>query len=278
MSDNSSAAGQRQKFDLHAAFARKEKSLLNDLDAGAEVAGHSGVQGQGTEDQWQAMLKGVLPARYQVSAAFVVDSEGGQSEQIDLVVRDDHFSPLFWKYGGHLYVPAESVYAVFEVKPESNREYLLYAGEKIASVRKLVRTSAPFEWAQGVMSPRALPPILGGFLATNSGWSSPFGKPFHQAITAADANKQIDLGCILGHGSFEIPYGNTADAVEIDETESALVSFMLRFLHRLQGLGSAPAIDYRAYARWVEARRDSGAGSSVVPTSGFDVVYPDMPQ
>ena len=255
MPDNSAAAGQRQKFDLHTAFARKEKGLLNDLGAGSEIAGHSGVQGQGTEDQWRKMLKGVLPARYQVSAAFVVDSEGGQSEQIDLVIRDAHFSPLFWEYGGHLYVPAESVYAVFEVKPQINREYLQYASKKIASVRRLVRTSASFGWAQGIMNPsREMPPILGGFLAANSGWSPPFGEPFRQAIKVTDTNAQIDVGCVLGHGSFEVPHGKTSEAVEIGKPESALVSFTLRFLQRLQGLGSAPAIDYNAYARWVEVR------------------------
>lgn len=256
MSDSSAINGQRPRFDLQTAFARKETSLLNELGAGADVAGHSGVQGQGTEDQWRKMLTDVLPARYQVSAAIVVDSEGGQSEQIDVVIRDAHFSPLFWEFGGHLYVPAESIYAVFEVKPEMNRDYLLYASKKIASVRKLARTSASFGWARGPMEARPLPPILGGFLAAGCAWSPPFGKPFRRAMTVADTDEQIDLGCILGHGSFEVPHETAVDAVEIDPSESALVSFTLRLLHRLQGLGSAPAIDFGSYARWTEGATD----------------------
>lgn len=258
MSDSSAISGQRPKFDLQTAFAHKEAGLLNELGAGAEVAGHTGVQGQGTEDQWRKVLKDVLPVRYQVSAAIVVDSEGGQSEQIDVVIRDDHFSPLFWEYGGHLYVPAESIYAVFEVKPEMNRDYLLYASKKIASVRKLARTSTSFGWARGPMEARTLPPILGGFLAADCAWAQPFGDPFRRAVTATDPDEQIDLGCILGNGSFEVPKDATAAAVEVDPSESALVSFMLRLLRRLQAVGSAPAIDYSAYARWIEGSTDRG--------------------
>jgi hypothetical protein len=257
MSDSSAFNGQPPKFDLRAAFARKEAGLLNELGAGAEVAGHTGVQGQGTEDQWRTIFREILPARYQVSAAIVVDSQGGQSEQIDLVIRDAQYSPLFWKYAEHLYVPAESVYAVFEVKPKMNREYLLYTSKKIASVRKLARTSVSFGWALGAMPPRELPPILGGLLAAGCDWSRPFGTPFQRAMTVTDPNEQIDLGCILGSGAFEVPPGTTVPSVEVDKPESALVTFTLRLLHRLQGLGSAPGIDYNAYARWVEGREST---------------------
>lgn len=257
MLDNSDKSGQRPKFDLHKAFMGTEASLRAELGTGAEVAGHSGVQGQGTEDQWKRILTDMLPVRYQVSAAIVIDSEGGQSEQIDLVIRDAHFSPLFWKYGGHLYVPAESVYAVFEIKPKMDLKNMRYAGGKIASVRNLVRTSTTFGWAQGTMPPKVLEPILGGFLATNCGWSPPFGAPFRNALKVEDVVEQIDLGCVLGCGSFEVPLNSTASAVEINNSEGALVSFTLRLLQRLKGLGSAPAIDYSAYARWVDIQAKS---------------------
>lgn len=254
MTPSTEAPDERPTFDLHEAFAGEEEQLLTALRTGSRNAGHPGVQGQGTETRWHDMLASVLPARYKVCTAFVIDSIGGQSEQIDLAIVDRHYSPLFWEWGGHQYVPAESVYAVFEVKPEINREHVLYAGQKIASVRRLHRTSVAFGWAMGTMPGREPPSILGGLLAGHSGWSPPFGGPFHQALGQVVEHGSIDLGCVLGHGAFEVPHGARADAVVVDSAASALVSFTLKLLKRLQGLGSAPAIDYDAYAAWIDSR------------------------
>jgi hypothetical protein len=249
-------------FNLHEAFAGEERQLLEALGTGRRVAGHAGVQGQGSEMRWHDMLGGVLPDRYRVCSAFVVDSTGAQSEQIDLAIVDRHFSPLFWNWGGHHYVPAESVYGVFEVKPEVNRDYVLYAGQKVASVRSLHRTSVSFGWAMGTMPPRGLPPILGGLLCGGSGWSPAFGEPFRQALGDVVEGGHLDLGCVLGDGSFEVAHGATAAAILVGRPETALVSFTLTLLKRLQGVGSVPAIDYDAYAAW------TGSASTVAGTSG----------
>lgn len=243
-------------FDLHEVFAGQEATLLAELNAGKQ-AGHSGVQGSGTEDRWIALLRERLPHRYEVTRAIVVDSTGHRSQQIDVVIHDRHFSPKFWEYGDHHYVPAECVYAVFEVKPELNREYVLYAGEKAASVRALHRTSTSFGWALGPMPPRPLFPILSGILCDNSSWIPPFGEPFGKALNDVGTDGRIDLGCVLGHGAFEVPYDGVAGQVTVSGADTALVTFLLKLLHRLQGLGSASAIDYSAYARWIEAKAGS---------------------
>ena len=130
MSEPEPRESERKRFNLHTAYKGEEEKLLVALRTGREVAGHPVAQGQGTESNWHAVLVDVLPKRYQVSTGFVVDSRGSQSDQIDLIIRDAHFSPLFWEFGGFLYVPAESVYAVFEVRQTINRENVLYASDK----------------------------------------------------------------------------------------------------------------------------------------------------
>jgi hypothetical protein len=200
------------------------------------------VHGGGTEDHWIAFLQDHLPGRYAASRAFVVDSRGQRSEQIDIVIHDRHFSPEFWEWGGHRYLPVESVYAVFEVKPELTREYILYAGSKASSVRSLYRTNASFGWAMGTMPPRELFPILAGILAGRSSWSPPFGDAFVSALGDIGENGRLDLGCVLGVGAFSIPHGETPDELVLSGADIALFSFLLSLLHRLQGLGSAPAI------------------------------------
>ena len=66
------------------------------------------------------------------------------------------------------YIPAEGVYAVFEVKPDLNKKYILYAGDKIESVRKLFRTSASIIDRGQKRDPISLTKILGCVLSFES--------------------------------------------------------------------------------------------------------------
>jgi hypothetical protein len=243
-----SATGSRNSIDLHHVFTGQEEILRTQLRTGKQ-AGHPGVQGDGTEHHWIELLRRRLPRRYDVTKAIIVDSIGGRSDQIDMVVYDRQYSPEFWEQGEHRYLPAESVYAVFEIKPEFNREYLLYAGEKLASVRRLTRTSNPFGWASGTHEGHGGFEPLGGILCATSEWSPAYGAPFLEALRTLDAHGQLDLGCVLGHGAFEVPDRSNRDDVTISDPSVALVSFLLTLLRRLQTVGSAPALDYAAYER-----------------------------
>lgn len=248
-----SAPGAGNSIDLHRVFTGQEEVLRTQLRTGKQ-AGHPGVQGDGTEHHWIELLRTRLPRRYDVTKAIVVDSDGQRSDQIDMVVYDRQYSPEFWEQGEHRYVPAESVYAVFEIKPEFNREYVLYAGDKIASVRGLKRTSNSFGWAGGTHGGHGGFEPLGGILCTTSAWSPPFGNPFLQALRTVDAEGQLDLGCVLGHGAFEVPDRSVCDQIATSDPTVTLVSFLLTLLRRLQTLGSAPALDYAAYERSARGR------------------------
>jgi hypothetical protein len=246
MTDESNAI----PIDLREIFAGHERSLDSLLKTGA-YAGHRAVQGDGNEQHWIDLLNRHLPRRYAATRAFVVDSLGGRSEQLDLVIYDRQYSPEFWEHGQHHYLPAESVYAVLEIKPEFNREYVLYAADKIASVRRLHRTSTSFAWASGTHPGRKDFRPLGGILCATSGWSPPFGDPFSTALGDADADGRLDLGCVVGHGAFEVPAPEAPDQFRVVGTADALVGFLMTLLRRLQQLGTAPAIDYSAYENWI---------------------------
>src|ERR1019366_4030948 len=107
-------------FDLTAAFFKRQEKLCADLGLG-DIAIHPGTKGDQTELDWLRMLEEFLPKRYGVAKAFVVDSNGHQSEQIDVVIHDRHFSPLLFEVGGAKYIPAESVYAAFEVRQDLDK-------------------------------------------------------------------------------------------------------------------------------------------------------------
>jgi hypothetical protein len=237
-------------------FAGHEESLSVALRRGAN-AGHRGVQGDGNEEHWIELLQRHLPRRYAATRAMVVDSKGGQTEQLDLVVYDRQYSPEFWEHGDHHYLPAESVYAVFEIKPELNRDYVLYAGKKIASVRRLHRTSASFAWASGTHPGRTDFRPLGGILCERAGWSPAFGDPFVEALGDVIVGGGIDLGCVLGAGAFEVAHPNDPTSFTVSDPSTALVGFLFTLLRRLQHLGTAPAIDYAVYEEWLQVGPDA---------------------
>ena len=219
---------------------------------------HPGARGEASEEDWLRVLNDHLPQRYQANRAFVIDSQGACSEQIDIVIYDRQYSPFLFNQANQRYVPAEGVYGVLEVKQDLSREHVLYAGKKAASVRRLHRTSAPVPHVEGVAKPRPLPRIVAGIVTYQSSWSPPFGTPFRDALAGLAADHRLDVGCSLLHGAFEARYLSSG-TIELAAVEGprSLVQFLLRLLKQLQSLATAPAIDYDAYLARFQA--DDGA-------------------
>lgn len=229
-------------------FLRQQEKMQADLREVRTVHGHPTAKGDGTELHWLEMLQRRLPARYRAERAFVIDADGSRSEQIDIVIHDRQFCPLLLDTAGGIHVPAESVYAVLEVKQNLTKEQISYAGAKIASVRRLRRTSAEFVHATG--RTRTIPkPILGGIVTYESGWSPSLGIPFESALRSSSTDARIDLGCALCDAGFEVVYGDDDEPrVTRSDAESSLIFFFLRLLHRLQQVATVPAIDYLEYS------------------------------
>jgi hypothetical protein len=264
------------RFDLTGAFFKRQEKLRSDLGLG-DIAGHPGTKGDDTELNWHRMLEQFLPRRYGVAQAFVVDSQGHQSEQIDLVIHDRHFSPLLFEVGNACYIPAESVYAAFEVKQDLSKDHLIYAADKLASVRVLHRTTAPVPHAGGTYAPVTPRHIIGGILARRSSWSPPFGSAFQESLSGLeerDATRRLwalDIGCAVEHGAFCATKAPEADLVSTVHSEPsvALIYFVMRLLRLLQAVGSAPAIDYDAYLKSVTETPGEGVlGETIEPSAG----------
>lgn len=234
-------------FDLSEAFRARQQQLESDLGFGRTVTSHPGTLGDATELDWRGMLADFLPRRYGVTKAFVVDVEGHMSQQLDVVIHDRHFSPLLFEVGGAHFIPAESVYAVFEVKQDISRGHIEYAGEKVASVRRLHRTSVGFRTATGRASAQPPKGILGGLLALNSGWTPMVGEPLRRALREREENAVLDLACVLRAGSFEAEDPAAPDQLAVcDDPETALIFFALRLLKRLQDVATVTAMDLDA--------------------------------
>lgn len=236
-------------FDLREAYKSKAAQLAASMSDAKLVTAHGPTIGDASEAGWRRMLTEFLPSRYQVNKAFVVDSRGNLSGQIDVVVHDRHFTPLFWEIDGSLFVPAESVYAVFEVKQELTAADVEAAAKKAASVRQLHRTSARVVHAGGVIAtPKEPPRILAGILTARSSWTPPLGQSLRTNLGGRPEAERLDLGCALEHGSFEVPADALVEnALLTADPTVGLAHFAMRLMGRLQAMGTVPAIDMDVY-------------------------------
>lgn len=224
--------------------------MEGELRGNRAAVSHPGSLGEASEDDWLRILKDHMPHRYQADRAFVIDSRGDCSDQIDIVIYDRQYSPFLYNQAHQHFIPAESVYGVLEVKQNLNRDNVLYAGEKSASVRRLARTSAAILHAGGSYEPRSLPRIIGGIVAYESSWNPPFGEPLREALGVLKPEAQLDIGCALVHGVFEVNYRDSQPLdLTVVEAPRSLVQFLMRLLKQLQSLATVPAIDYEAYLR-----------------------------
>ena len=218
------------------------------LGTARKAFAHPGTKGDASEKVWLELLQTYLPRRYQAETAHVVDSKGMFSDQIDIVIFDRQYSPFIFKYLGQTIIPAESVYAVFESKQAIDAHEVAYAHEKVASVRRLHRTSLPIPHAGGVYPPKPLPHILGGLLTFESDWKPPLGDSLIEALGEGAAESRLDLGCVAAHGTF---------ACDVEGCHSVVIkgkpatAFLFELIARLQTSATVPMIDVRAYAQWL---------------------------
>lgn len=262
--------GEPKPFNLPKAFLRRQEVLAAELGVTAAFTSHTTTIGDASEANWVNMLRSILPYRYGVGPIFAVDYEGRISEQIDIAVYDQQYAPLFFTSPtGVRVVPVESVYAVFEVKPEMNKSLTDYTGGKIASVRRLTRTSVDIYHVNGV-SPAPDPstkPILGCFLAAKWGWTDRDAVAAPTAIKKLTDEHRIDLGLALDTVAFD----HTPDSeLRYSPAGTQLIFFALHLFGRLRPLATALAPDLHAYERSLLSPED-------VPEGG-DEEIPDTRQ
>ncbi len=234
-------------------LAKLLAGLHDDIEGRLSIArnamGHPVAKGDASEEVWLDLLKTYLPQRYQAAKAFVVDSTGAFSEQIDVLVFDRQYSPFIFRYNGQSIVPAESVYAAFEAKQTINASLVKYAQDKVASVRRLHRTSLPIPHAGGEYPAKVPRDILGGFLSFDSDWSPPLGVSLIDALRGSTLESRLDLGCVAAHGIF---WRGVDNFFSVQPEGKPATAFLFELIARLQSVATVPMIDIRAYAKWLE--------------------------
>lgn len=267
-------------------FNGLQKQMSAQLSTNRAFIQHPGSKGDSLENAWIDWLRTYLPNRYSVDKAIVIDHFGNTSDQIDVVIYDNYFTPFIFTQNGFHYVPAEGVYAIFEVKPDIkghvktgsySDSYISYAGNKIESVRSLIRTSTTMI-NSGVKYPaRPLTKILGGILSTTNSYTHKHNNTIENELKKLQGLKGIDLGCVVDYGSFYVDYIGDEDIkqdnftkrindyyitrqvndIHFSRPENSLITFFMQLTRYLQqAIGTIPAIDLQAYLNTIHEKID----------------------
>jgi hypothetical protein len=275
-----------KKIKLAELFIGLQAQMLAQLNTNREFITHPGSKGDSLENVWIEWLRQYLPNRYCVNKAIIIDSNGHLSDQIDLVIYDQQYTPFVLTQNGIHYIPAEGVYAVFEVKPDlkgnvkvgkESISYIEYAGRKIESVRKLFRTSTNIIDRGKPYDPRPLTKIIGGILASENTIAKE--ETLVNQLKGTNRLKSLDMGCAIGSGSFYIEYAGDEDInntnfpgrienyyktreleeITFSNKQTSLVSFFFQLMRYLQQtIGTVAAIDLAAYAKAINFELDEG--------------------
>lgn len=129
-------------FSLNAYANHLQKELTLSF-AGADLATTPGLVGSAKEHPVRMALRALLPPGISLGSGCVIDSHGGTSRQIDVVLYETGICPCFSinDTPETTYYPCEGVVAVGEVKSSLGSNELEDIFRKIESVKQLRRFS-----------------------------------------------------------------------------------------------------------------------------------------
>lgn len=115
-------------------FAGVLSQLQAEVDLINALVPHNATKGTLNEESLRRILAAFLPTRYAVGSGFVIDSFGGRSRQVDLIVFDELYSSKLFKMFSQVLFPVETVFACIEVKTTIDKTRLTEVAQENQSI------------------------------------------------------------------------------------------------------------------------------------------------
>ena len=132
-----------RKFDF--ADSKTVKNIINNYILTEETlvkqlyftTSHGTTIGGFREDVWKGMFEQIIPKKFVIEkSVFIIDSEGRVSNEADLAIFDETYTPYIFRYGRLKFIPIEAVAVVVECKSQSlNEKILKNWAESIAALK-----------------------------------------------------------------------------------------------------------------------------------------------
>jgi len=115
-------------------YIQNEKALVNQLYF---KACHGAAIGGFREDIWRGMFEQIVPKKFVIEqSVFIIDSSGRVSNEVDLAIFDETYTPYIFRFGKLKFLPIEAVAVAVECKSTSlDQDGLKKWAESIAALK-----------------------------------------------------------------------------------------------------------------------------------------------
>jgi len=126
-------------MDLKGIFDEVSKQMKSDFAKAQKSLSHAGLKGSANEEAIRSFLRPYLPRTMDITTGLLIDSLGGQSRQLDVIIADSAKTPILYESGETRVIPVECAYAVVEVKAFLDKAELEKAYLNMRSTKSLVK-------------------------------------------------------------------------------------------------------------------------------------------
>lgn len=96
-------------------YSNLEQSLVNQLFLA--TPNHNLTTGVYRETVWKSLFEQIIPRKFCIDqGVFIMDSEGNISDEVDLAIFDEQYTPYIFNYGKIKFIPIEAVAVVIQCK------------------------------------------------------------------------------------------------------------------------------------------------------------------
>jgi len=193
-------------MDLKEIFDEVSSQMKSDFIKAQKSLNHSGLKGDANEETVKKFLRQYLPKTLDITTGTLVDSEGNQSKQLDIIISDSAKTPIFFQSGETRVIPIECAYAVIEVKAYLDKAELEKSYKNMQSSKALEK-KAYFEQKGAIVNTHNLYgkewthwPIQHFVFAFDSPGLSSVLHNLNAYQDTCEIHKRIDAMCILEKG------------------------------------------------------------------------------
>lgn len=176
-------------MNLTETFSAINEQMIIDFEKKTNQLEHLGDRGVARENILKDFLDQYLPKKYAISKGEIVDSEGNRSKQCDLIIYDHLSCPILYVSKDSQIFPAESVYAVIQVKSVLNTHEVESSINNIKSVKMLNRENGPIA---GI--------VFGYKTDTKTNPMVKLSERIRKINASDSANQYVDLWTVLNNG------------------------------------------------------------------------------
>lgn len=101
--------------DIKENYLKMERDLVTQLNY--NVSNHHLTTGSYREDIWEDFFRRIVPKKFNITrSVFIIDSKRNVSNEVDITIFDEQYTPYIFNYGLIKFIPVEAVAAVIQCK------------------------------------------------------------------------------------------------------------------------------------------------------------------